>query len=334
MVGCMCDQEGFMRNPSLSTSAAKKILKKLQREKSEAPNIDAKETLNLKQDGDRATFIRHIAALTNTGKKSYLLIGVEDKTWVLKGIPDDSPLQLVDVVQQQMNQILAKRLDPPMSVMYRIHNIDGNFMGVVEIEGTNPPYVVGMEEEKFGGGKTEGKPSYIYQGVIYCRRGTASVPVTRQNQIEDMFHLKWDWLEILMTLGFIGIVTGLGVGYGCSKIPFDNPDNASVLGGIWGMCIGWLFKKRLADAFGRFSTGCLYGSIKRFGGVFWGGAIGSFLSFTVVSSIFSGETVANNAMSTVLIYAPMTVVNVIFEISFFVVLGIVLDKAYKKGIIL
>lgn len=88
-------------------SETRKMLRRIQSGRTELSTIDCKETLDLKEVGDHASFIRHIAALANTGQRSHLLIGVEDKTWALKGIADDSSLRAIDGTQQQMNQILG-----------------------------------------------------------------------------------------------------------------------------------------------------------------------------------------------------------------------------------
>jgi len=272
-----------------SLSEAKRILKRLRQNKSEVSNFDFKETLNLKEDGDRASFIRHIAALANLGQKSGLFIGIEDKTWISKGIPSESPLLKVDVTQQQMNQILAKKIDPSINVEYRVYDIDGLAIGIVGLDGKDPPYVISIEEPRYGGSKTKGKESYIYKGVIYIRHGTASVPANRQREILEVFNGRRDYIEIAVLLVFIGVLVAIGVGIGVSQVRFPDTASAALLGGIWGIIVGWILNKRLADSLGKFPTGTFVRVIRIFGGSLWGGAIGALLSYLVVDKIITGQ---------------------------------------------
>lgn len=76
----------------LSQNKLEKILRDLQTNQVESPNIDGKAILNLKELGDRATLIRHVSAIANTGQEGYLIIGVENKTWRPIGLPVGSLL--------------------------------------------------------------------------------------------------------------------------------------------------------------------------------------------------------------------------------------------------
>jgi hypothetical protein len=297
-----------MTELSLSQSEAQKMLDRLRNSKSEDSTIDAKESLYLKEDGNCAAFIRHVAALANTGQRSYIFIGVEDKTWMLKGIADDSPLRMVDGTQQQMNQILATKLDPPISVGYRTYDIDDVVIGVVGVEGTNPPYIVSIGDPKYGGTKTKGKESYIYRGTIYVRRGTESVAANRQSEILEILNGKRDYIEIAMSLVFIGALVAIGVGIGASLIRFANTFTAALLGCIWGIVIGWLLNKRLAVAAGRFPIGKLGKAMKNIGGLLWGGAMGMYLSYIVVDSILGGKVKSLDPISMGLIVVPFIAV--------------------------
>jgi hypothetical protein len=288
-----------------SQSEIKKMLENLQRRKTEISTIDAKLTLNLKEDGDCASFIRHIAALANTGQKGYIFIGVEDKTWIPKGIPEDSPLLMVDSTQQQMNQILATRLDPPITVVYCTYDIDGIIIGLIGVESTNPPYIISISDPKFGGAKTKGRESNIYRGIIYIRRGTDSVPANRRSEILEILNGKRDYVEIVISLVFIGMLVAIGIGVGSTLIRFGDLPTPIILGCIWGLVIGWLVNKRLADAFGRFPDGKLGKIIKNTGGLLWGGVIGAYLSYTIVGNILNGKTKPLDPISMGLFIAPL-----------------------------
>jgi len=283
----------------------KKLLETLQKNKSETRNIDAKENLNLKTAGDYALFIRHVAALANTGQVSFLLIGVEDKTWIHKGIPYDSPLQSVDTIQQQMNQALANRLDPRITVCYSTQDIDGLLIGVVGIEGKSPPYIVSIEEPVFGGLKTKGEKSFIYKGSIYSRQGTDNVSVNRQKDLIAILNGKRDSVETAMSLVFIAALVGVGVGLGASLIRFSDPYIAAILGGIWGLMIGWVLNRRLADTMGKFPEGKVGSLTKNLIGPCWGGIMGIYLSFGTINGILTGKIKIYDPVSLGLLIMPI-----------------------------
>jgi hypothetical protein len=297
----------------LSQAEIEKMLKSLHLNQTESPNIDGKETLNLKSEGDCATFIRHIAALANTGQKSYLIIGVEDKTWILKGISEDSSLRDADGTQQQMNQILANRLDPSVSICYRTYLINGAVIGAVGVEGKTRPYVVSIEDSRYGEAKTKGKESYIYRGVIYVRRGTSSVAANRHSEILRLFEGRRDIVGIVISLAFIGALVGSGVGVGTSVWKFGDPYGASLLGGVWGLAIGWIFNQRLVETIGRFPAGLLGRVFKSSVGLTWGAIIGASTSYMMINNILSGKLKAPNPVLMGLITGPMAaVITVLF----------------------
>lgn len=312
-----------MKDLCPSQSQAAKMLRRLQTRKSETPNFDAKETLNLKEDGDCASFIRHIAALANTGQRSYLFIGVEDKTWVARGIPAESPLLMVDSTQQQINQILAKKLDPPISVSYCVYEIDGVQIGIVGLNGKNLPYVVSIEDARYGGPKTRGKESYIYRGVIYVRRGTESVPANRQSEIFSVINGKVNYWEIIVAVVFIGLLVSIGVGVGASLLKFPDLYVPTLLGSMWGMMIGWMFHKRLADALGSFPANSVVALAKNVGGVVWGGGIGGYLGYVLVRDISNGKMKIFDPVSMGFFIAPIS------AFAFILIFALVLFDIYE-----
>jgi len=167
----------------LSRTEFETLLQRLREQQTESPIVDGKANLILETEGDRAYLIRHIAALANNGEPSYLIIGVEDKTWNPVGLSSDSPLSLPDQTQQRLNQILANRLDPNVFVRYCTYEISGVIYGLVAVEGTRAPYIIAIEDQQYGGNRTQGEPSYIYRGAIYIRRGASSVVANRQSEI-------------------------------------------------------------------------------------------------------------------------------------------------------
>jgi len=312
----------FMTDLCPSISEVRKIIEKVQRGNSEFPNIDFKGTLNLKEDGDCATFIHHIAAIANTGQKGYLYIGIEDKTWKKIGIDANSPLRIVDTTQQQMNQILSRRLDPSLTVGYRLYDIDGFTIGVVGLDGKKSPYIVSLDElPRFGGGKTKGKENYIYNGVIYFRRGTDSIPVNKQSKLFEVLNGKRDYFEITMSLIFIGVLISIGVGIGASQIRFSDVYIATLLGGSLGIIVGFLLNKRLADAFGKYPIGIVGKIIKNAGGLIWGGIMGMLLSYIVINEILLGKIKPLDPFSMGLILGPILALFISITLLIYVLLA-------------
>jgi predicted HTH transcriptional regulator len=104
-----------MADTFLTQYELERKIKMLRFNQTESSNIDAKVTLNLKSDGDCAELIRDIVAFANTGQQCHIIVGIVNKTWVSKGIPEDSPLFDADKTQHQLNQVLANKLDPPLA---------------------------------------------------------------------------------------------------------------------------------------------------------------------------------------------------------------------------
>ncbi len=323
----------------LSQAELGKVLKSLRLNQTESPTLEGKEALELKSDGDRATFIRHVAALANTGQKAYFIIGVENKTWMPKGIVEDSPLKDADSTQQQMNQILANRLDPPLSVRYRTYLIGGTVIGAVEVEGKNPPYIISIEAPAYGGAKTKGNESLIYRGVIYVRRGADSVAANRQSEILQIPEGRRDILGILVSLAFIGVLVGAGVGTGASLIKFADPYVAAILGCVWGLAIGWASHKRLIEAFGTLPAGPFGKIVKNIAGPTWGAIIGMLISYWMIATILSGKAKAIDPVSMGFIVGPLmaflaviyVVILVVVVRRFFSTIRLAIDLLKQKA---
>lgn len=162
------------------------LLQDLRTQQTESPTVDGKADLSLEIEGDRAYFIQQVAALANNVAPSYVMIGVEDKTWNPIGLREDSPLRNPDQTQRRMNQILATRLDPSLSVRYRTYKVSGVVYGLVAIEGARAPYITAIESQHYGGDRTRAAPHYVYRGAIYVRRGANSVIANRQSEVLEI----------------------------------------------------------------------------------------------------------------------------------------------------
>jgi len=162
------------------------LLQRLREQQTESPIVDGKADLPLETEGDRAFFIRHVAALANSVEPSHLIIGVEDKTWDLIGLSEDSPLRDSDLTQRRMNQTLTNRVDPNISVRYRTYEVSDVVLGLIAIEGMRAPYIIAIEDQQYGGDRTRGEPSYVYRGAVYIRRGASSVIANRQSEVLEI----------------------------------------------------------------------------------------------------------------------------------------------------
>lgn len=139
----------------------------------EGPLLDYKEDLPLQTDGDKAEFVKDVIALANSGEKAHLVIGVEDGTGRIVGFRTTHQVE-------QINEILKDKCDPPISVEYAEKSILGYKIGVVEIEGENPPYIVSVRD-KFGGPRS-GNPQkqfFIQRGTVFIRNYNINEGVKR-----------------------------------------------------------------------------------------------------------------------------------------------------------
>ena len=129
----------------------------------EAPTLHFKEDLLLQTDGDKAEFVKDVLALANSGQTAHLIIGIEEETWKLKGI-------VTHHTTEQLNGILEDRCDPPLRVEYAEKDVLHYKLGIVEIQGDNPPYIVAVPD-RFGGplSATPQKQFFIERGTVFVR---------------------------------------------------------------------------------------------------------------------------------------------------------------------
>lgn len=133
------------------------------KKREEGPVLDYKQDLPLQSDGDKAEFVKDVIALANSGEIAHIIIGVEDGTGKLGGFKTSH-------TTEQMNQILKDKCDPPIRVEYIERSILGHKIGVIEITGENPPYIVSVPDKL--GGKLSANPNksfFIQRGTVFIR---------------------------------------------------------------------------------------------------------------------------------------------------------------------
>lgn len=172
-----------LHNMTLTQNSFEKLVESLHSQQTESASLDCKEELCLDLDGDKASFIRDIAALANNVAESYLIIGIQNKTWSEIGLPTGSSFLDPDQTQSRMNQIIGNRLDPQISIRYQVFELNKRTFGVISIVGRNAPYIISISESQYGGNKSKGQPCFINRGVFYLRHGDTTLIANRQSQI-------------------------------------------------------------------------------------------------------------------------------------------------------
>jgi hypothetical protein len=154
----------------------------------EGPILDYKEDLILETDGDKAQFVKDVLSLANSGQTAHIIIGVEDGTRKLVGIKTTHKAE-------QLNDILKVKCDPPLTVEYVEKTILGHTVGVIEISGENPPYIVAVPD-KYGGHLSSDpkKAFFIERGMVFVRKYNMNAGASRAD-LDKMFKVKYVTLQ-------------------------------------------------------------------------------------------------------------------------------------------
>ena len=165
----------------------KEEIKRIIDAEDEGPSLDYKADLVLEKEGDKAEFMKDVVSLANTSEVSHIIIGIEDKTRKLVGLKTSHTVE-------QLNDTLRNRCDPPISLEYVEQNIYGHQVGVIEIHGENPPYIISVQD-KFGSERTSGESCYIYRGMLFIRNNNKNEGAVRAN-IEKMYESKVKYVTV------------------------------------------------------------------------------------------------------------------------------------------
>ncbi len=177
------------------------IIEKLRSNQREWKTVDAKQTLILKENGDKAEFVKDVAAMANNFETSYLVIGLNDKTF------SDVGALANHYTKNDINQILEGHIDPPVVVDYKEFSVNSNEYALIEIFGNNPPYIITRDIVH---NVSDRKRVRIYKGTIFVRHEDRTEGISRSE------------LEELLT-------KGLRIAFKdetekAKKIAFDRPD--------------------------------------------------------------------------------------------------------------
>jgi len=154
----------------------------------EGPLLDYKEDLILETDGDKAQFVKDVLSLANSGQTAHIIVGVEDGTRKLVGIKTTHKAE-------QLNDILKVKCDPPLTVEYIEKRILGHTVGVIEISGENPPYIVAVPDKYGGHPSSDPKmPFFIERGTVFVRNYNMNTGASRAD-LDKMFKVKYVTLQ-------------------------------------------------------------------------------------------------------------------------------------------
>jgi len=154
----------------------------------EGPTLDYKEDLLLETDGDKAKFVKDVISLANSGQTTHIITGIQDVTRKLMGIKTPHPAE-------KLNEILKDKCDPPLRIEYAERKIMGHTIGVIEIAGENPPYIVAVRD-RYGGhlSSDSQKLSYIERGTVFVRNYNMNEGAKRAD-LDKMYKVKYATLE-------------------------------------------------------------------------------------------------------------------------------------------
>lgn len=96
--------------------------------KEEGEKLDFKAELHLTTESEKKELVKDVTAIANSrGGRGHIIFGIEDKTKEIIGINPE------DFQEEQIQQIIYSRSDPPVPVRLDIVNIDGKSVAVLTI---------------------------------------------------------------------------------------------------------------------------------------------------------------------------------------------------------
>jgi predicted HTH transcriptional regulator len=164
-------------------------VKKLKKLLKNEENIkqDYKLKLDFTTESGKKEFAKDISALANSrGGRGYLIIGIEDKTRRIVGIHQE------EIKEEQIQQVIATRIEPPIPISYDIIEIDAKYVGVVTIY------------------QSEQKPyQFKENGAFYIRRGSTTDTMRKGeiiSALQDNLSLDTELCPIVKSnIGFINM---------------------------------------------------------------------------------------------------------------------------------
>ncbi|MCG8926990.1 RNA-binding domain-containing protein [Lentzea sp. CC55] len=171
--------ERMVRQADLSLDALKYFINC----RGECEWLDFKEFLTLENDSETAAFTKDVLAMKNAGG-GYIVVGVQDKTWVPVGLPEQLPYDgkmLRDKIRK------ASGLDLAVDIVQHTLRYPGEsrWFAIIYVRSTRKrtkrraPSLVKNDfrpKEKYG----------LRRGEIYFRRGDSTVRLDDYQELEDL----------------------------------------------------------------------------------------------------------------------------------------------------
>lgn len=152
----------------MNESTLKKLLSQ-----DEGEFLEFKESIDLKTKEGKGKFIKKMLALANsTIDRSYVVIGVEDKT--------KKPIGCSDLREEQLQQILSNYCRPPINFKFHLVNYAGVQLGVIEIFHKSKFHTLNKTFEY----SVDGKPATISEKAVFVKRGSIVDEATMDEVVE------------------------------------------------------------------------------------------------------------------------------------------------------
>jgi hypothetical protein len=141
----------------------------------EGANLDFKSAIDLDSKRGKVDFLVEVLGLANArSKPAFLVVGVEDKTRKIFGLP-------ANITEERVQQVLAEHCRPPIHCAFEVHPYKRKRVGVLTIWGTNRPYALKTE---MGYQDESGKQHRISDKQIFVRRGSTGDIATPDEVVE------------------------------------------------------------------------------------------------------------------------------------------------------
>lgn len=127
----------------------------------EGPKLDFKQIIDVVSEGGRKELAKDVCAIANSkGGRGYIILGIEDGTKRITGI------EAMDISEEQIQQIISSRCEPPIPVSLEIDQYEGKKIGIITVyDGPQKPYQIKDN------------------GSFYIRRGSTTDTMRKQEII-------------------------------------------------------------------------------------------------------------------------------------------------------
>lgn len=132
--------------------------------KNEGLKLDFKQMIDINTESGKKELAKDVSAIANSkGGRGYIIIGIEDKIKNIVGIDN------MDFTEEQIQQIISSRIDPPVPVSLEILQYHGKKLAIINIyDSDQKPY---QTREN---------------GVFYIRRGSTTDTMRKEEIISSL----------------------------------------------------------------------------------------------------------------------------------------------------